>query len=699
MDDSRTEEFQGLAEVEGQMRYEEAQMTELLLTLTNPNHKGQQPHGERDEGMSGDRSSQCGSSLSRGLCECRDMAESPTSGQSCEKLLLTGCCTGVSDSDLFSQLQEAVTSLESCVWSWRSPPVGSGPEEGVGDELPPVLPVQDLSWFQSEISRYQEQNAGLMATLRATDKELDRSKVALLTFTEERDTLQETVKKLQDSLQDSDPLAPQTLSPTSSPVCGAQCSLTSDPPIASSDNQPRQDPLSTLQSLIQCLQSLPGLQRSLPGAPESPASDMEAETVQLRGHVDYMKRQNDLLSVTLEECKSDSERLSMQLGKQESNCTALCLALQSSENCLKTYSVLLALAEAKEEVLLGQVTGGDTLSSGWSLLPKDLEIKTKLLMMEVKKTFRIEGLISEAEKRDTGPPRKHRFYSPWLSEDDEQTLKAYIRSLKWDLSSITVTLLGHLPTGQDGISQLEEVAHLADVIKARVDDVIKASLDALPGQTEKPKSKRAEVLQELIDTREGLSQLRANLQLLQTEKRALELQSLAQPEQQKAYLLISDLLQRELDEWVGAWRDEDSGSTDSNSSAEEYMGQQSEAQGPGGRSEHIPDMQSLLDSLARSSEMRVCVQSLTSELHKLTSNVRAQGTQSAQIITDFFKAHRNLLLTYHNARRKYQGQQHRLEAQAALMSQRQREQLQRLMRDIQTLQEQRAARVTGETSL
>lgn len=41
-----------------------------------------------------------------------------------------------------------------------------------------------------------------------------------------------------------------------------------------------------------------------------------------------MKSQNDLLTITLEECKSNAERMSMLVGKYESNATALRLALQ-----------------------------------------------------------------------------------------------------------------------------------------------------------------------------------------------------------------------------------------------------------------------------------------------------------------------------------------------------------------------------------
>lgn len=48
----------------------------------------------------------------------------------------------------------------------------------------------------------------------------------------------------------------------------------------------------------------------------------------LCSRIEHLKSQNDLLTITLEECKSNAERMSMLVGKYESNATALRLALQ-----------------------------------------------------------------------------------------------------------------------------------------------------------------------------------------------------------------------------------------------------------------------------------------------------------------------------------------------------------------------------------
>ncbi|XP_075063026.1 harmonin-binding protein USHBP1 isoform X2 [Mixophyes fleayi] len=591
--------------------------------------------------------------------------------------------------DLFLQLQDVISSLETCVFSWKSPPeersggesattlqntplctgaVPSAVMHQFNQKFPNMFSIEDPKLLPSEITHYQEKNAALRVKLRLTDRELDKSRATLKVFMDEKEALQIKAKNLQDILQDKDSSL-STTSPPTSPMSEEPSNLTSEPNLSPTCHQ------------------LPGSQTLLTCPPEIHPSSMESEMKLLKGHLDHVKQLNDQLSVTLEECKTDSEKLSMHLGKLESTCTALRLSLQSSERCLKTYSVLLALAEAKEEILLGQVTSGDLLSSGWSLLPKDLEIKTKLFMLEVKKTFRRQKPSSESEKRNMVGQAKYRLYAPWLSEEEEKILKDYIQSLKWDLSSIT--LLEHSDVGA---SHAKEVTDCADIIKAKVDNAIKVSTEALPCLPEKPA--RAQILQELMDTKKRLSELKASLQLLQTDKRALELQCLTQQEQEKAYMLIRDHLQLEHNSWTK--REEDSGN---NKDGQNCTGHEIVSRGQSKKLASAPIMQRLLDSLKQSSEMKVRIEGLTSELDKLTCKVHAQNSQSAQMIKDFFKAHRNLFLTYQNACRKYQEQQQRLEYQTMLISQRQHQQLHKLMENIQSLQKKKVQRDTGETSL
>ncbi|XP_073515719.1 harmonin-binding protein USHBP1 isoform X4 [Phyllobates terribilis] len=524
--------------------------------------------------------------------------------------------------DLFLQLQEVISSLETCAFSWRNPPGNRSREESV--TFPPDLCTDEKTEIMHGCN--QENNTALRVKLRLADKELSRSRATLSVFKEEKDKLQIKLNHLQDILQDKG-LSPATVSPPGNPVLEDLNSFTSDHHHILSEFNLHQTTIPTIQSIITYIQSLPGCQTSVSCLPEIHPSNMESEIKWLKVQLDRVKQLNEQLSVTLEECKTDSEKLSMHLGKLESTCTALRLALQSSEKCLKTYSVLLALAEAKQEAMLGQVSSGDILNSGWRLLPKDLEIKTKLFLMEVKKIFRKEGKISELESKKMAGQTIHSPYAPWLSEEEEQMLKDYIQSLKWDLSSISMS--DHFIPGT---SHAEEVTQCAEEIKDKVDGAIKNSTEAPSYLSAKPA--RAQIMQDLMYTKRRLSEMKASLQLLQTEKRALELQCLTQQEQEKAYMLIRDHLQLEQNEWtkegIGKHKADSQKSPDGK---RESLGQSK-------KSASSPTMQRLLDSLKTSSEMKVRIEGLISEVDQLSCKVCAENAKSAQMIKDFFKAHR-----------------------------------------------------------
>ncbi|KAM9330631.1 harmonin-binding protein USHBP1 [Gastrophryne carolinensis] len=608
--------------------------------------------------------------------------------------------------DVFVQLQDVISSLEMCVLSWKNPliersssrsganllsePLGTGTMvstvmQGLAQNCPGTLSSEDHDVLNSEIKCYQEKNAALRVKLRDTNSELDRSRATLKLFTEEKEKLQTKLNQLQGNFQHNERSPP--ISPPTSPIPEKLGNIVSDSDLPG--DLPRcMSPVVALKNVIHHVQSLSGSQPSLACASDIHQNIMESEMKLLKRHLDCIKEVNNQLSQTLEDCKTDSEKLSMHHGKLEATCTALRLALQASEKCLKTYSMLLALAEAKGEILLSQVSSRDLSNLGWNMLQKDLEIKTKLFMMELRKSFRRKGAISESQK-SSADQTLFRPYAPWLSEEDEQMLKDYIQSLKWDLSSITL-----LETSHNDVLYEKEVAHMADIIKVKVDDAIKRSMETSHCLQEKPT--RAQLLHELMDTRKGLSELKACLQLLQTEKRALELQCLTQHEQEKAYMLIRDQQHLEQDDWTTI--EKNSGKKTLEEQVH-HTGHKSITLGHSKAFTPSPVMQQLLESLKQSNEIKEQVRCLTSQLDKLAAKVRSLNSQSSQNIQDFFKAHRNLFLTYKNACRKYQEQQNRMEAQTALISQHQCHQIQKLMEEIHSLQKKKTERDAGETSL
>ena len=76
------------------------------------------------------------------------------------------------------------------------------------------------------------------------------------------------------------------------------------------------------------------------------------EFERLQSKIDHLKSQNDLVNLTLEESKAHCDRLSVLIGKYESNNTALQLALSYADQMQESYSVLLALVESDQALLL-----------------------------------------------------------------------------------------------------------------------------------------------------------------------------------------------------------------------------------------------------------------------------------------------------------------------------------------------------------
>jgi len=85
---------------------------------------------------------------------------------------------------------------------------------------------------------------------------------------------------------------------------------------------------------------------------ESKIKEFEIEFERLASKIDNLKSQNDLLSLTLEESKAHSDRLTVLIGKYESNNTALQLAMSYSDQALEAYDVLVALLDSEQGVLL-----------------------------------------------------------------------------------------------------------------------------------------------------------------------------------------------------------------------------------------------------------------------------------------------------------------------------------------------------------
>ena len=86
--------------------------------------------------------------------------------------------------------------------------------------------------------------------------------------------------------------------------------------------------------------------------PENKARDIEVEMERLNSKIEHLRSQNDLLQLSLEESKCSADRLTMLVGKYESNNTALQLAVNYCDQTVEAYEVLLMLCETEQQVVL-----------------------------------------------------------------------------------------------------------------------------------------------------------------------------------------------------------------------------------------------------------------------------------------------------------------------------------------------------------
>ena len=78
-----------------------------------------------------------------------------------------------------------------------------------------------------------------------------------------------------------------------------------------------------------------------------PTKETELKLAKALSQVDHLKSQNDVLQLTLDDAKTTSEKLSIQLARHESNATAMQLTLAYADQAVEAYDVLVALLETE----------------------------------------------------------------------------------------------------------------------------------------------------------------------------------------------------------------------------------------------------------------------------------------------------------------------------------------------------------------
>ncbi|XP_043326532.1 colorectal mutant cancer protein isoform X4 [Cervus canadensis] len=634
--------------------------------------------------------------------------------------------------------------------------------EGVlGRDLYPSLAEERCRW-EKELAGLREENESLTAMLCSKEEELHRTKAATNAVREERDRLRRRVsaagpgeeerdrlrrrvRELQtrlQSVQATGPSSPGRLTSANRPVNPSTGELSTssssnDIPIAkiaervklsktrsessSSDRPVLGSEISSIgvsssvaEHLAHSLQDCSNIQEIFQtlyshgsAISESKIREFEVETERLNSRIEHLKSQNDLLTITLEECKSSAERLSMLVGKHESNATALRLALQYSEQCIEAYELLLALAESEQSLILGQFRAAGVGSSPGDQsgdenitqmlkrahdCRKTAENAAKALLMKLDGScggaFAVAGcsgqpwesLSSNSHTSTTSSTASS--CDTEFTKEDEQRLKDYIQQLRNDRAAVKLTML-----------ELESV---------HIDPL---SYDVKPrGDSQRLDLENAVLMQELMAMKEEMAELKAQLYLLEKEKKALELKLSTREAQEQAYLVHIEHLKSEVEEQ----KEQRTRSLSSTSSG-----------GKDTASKECPDAASPALSLAelrtacgdselaaefanairREKKLKARVQELVSALERLTKSSEIRHQQSAEFVNDLKRANSNLVAAYEKAKKKHQNKLKKLESQMMAMVERHETQVRMLKQRIALLEEENSRPHTNETSL
>lgn len=617
--------------------------------------------------------------------------------------------------------------------------------EGVlGRDLYPNL-AEERSRWEKELAGLREENESLTAMLCSKEEELNRTKATMNAVREERDRLRRRVRELQtrlQSVQATGPSSPGRLASTSRPVNPSTGELSTssssnDIPIAkvaervklsktrsessSSDRPVLGSEISSIgvsssvaEHLAHSLQDCSNIQEIFQtlyshgsAISESKIREFEVETERLNSRIEHLKSQNDLLTITLEECKSNAERMSMLVGKYESNATALRLALQYSEQCIEAYALLLALADSEQSLILGQFQAAGVGSSPGD--PSGDENVTQML----KQAHDCRKMAENAAKAlllkldgSCGGPFMVAGCSvqPWESlssnshtsttsstasscdteftKEDAQRLKDYIQQLKNDRAAVKLTVL-----------ELESV---------HVDPL---SCDVRPrGDSQRLDLENAVLMQELMAMKEEMAELKAQLYLLEKEKKALELKLSTREAQEQAYLVHIEHLKSEVEEQKEQCMR--SLSPTSSSSRDKPGKECADAASPALSLAELRTTCSdselatkLANSTHREKKLKIKVQELVSALERLTKSSEIRHQQSAEFVNDLKRANSNLVAAYEKAKKKHQNKLKKLESQMMAMVERHETQVRMLKQRITLLEEENARPHANETSL
>ncbi|KAG1675837.1 Colorectal mutant cancer protein [Nymphon striatum] len=399
---------------------------------------------------------------------------------------------------------------------------------------------------------------------------------------------------------------------------------------------------------------------------ESKIKEFEVETERLNSKIDHLKSQNDFLTLTLEEGRTQCDRLSVLIGKYESNSTALQLALNYSDQCLETYDVLVGLLESEQGLLLANCRAAGLGGLG-KLQGDEEQDEIAVLLKRANENRKIAESLARHLLQRLDRDSNAIYYgisnnlpNPWddmsshntstsstssgsldsdFTKGEEQRIREYIHQLKNDRTTVSVT-----------VAQLESI-YIDPVTHEHGISVL---------ESQKLDLENAIIMQELMALKEEKAELKAQVYLLEKEKSALELRLNTREAQEQAYRVHIEHLKAELQERDHAIK-----------RLNEYIPNSSKVCNDFADSGLNIDIASILaevprdmiEAHQREKKLKIRIQELVSTLEKVTKNSELRHLQSADFVNDLKRANTAIINAFERSKKKHQSKLKKIEQQ------------------------------------
>lgn len=447
--------------------------------------------------------------------------------------------------------------------------------------------------------------------------------------------------------------------------------------------------------------------------------EYQTEVEGLRTKLEHIRAQNNVVALSMEESKSNSEQLSLLIGKYESQCTALQVELELCDRSIDGYEALIYLLESEQEVLNTNCNADGidlfryrTLSRGGSEARlrcgdmyeddddhvasatydkrRQAEAQARTLLQKYDKGS--DGNVSSGGNRpweelssvsrtsatsSTGSSAELDF-----NKEEEGRLRGYLARLRDERDTVRTTLM--------------ELQSVHDVVAP----VARIELDSLDARLD---LENAVLLQELMALKEEKAELRAKVYLTEKEKKALELRLSSREAQEQAYVVhiehlkseVKDQIRkrRKLEETARAIQGSKASDGEVSSSSVTPAITLAELRTS---DEDIPA--DLYEAARREKKLKSRIRELVDTLENLSKNSESRHQQAGEYIADLKRANGALVAAYEKAKRKHTARVKKLESQMMAMMEKHEKQISSLRERI-SMQDEPEPTHPNETAL